>query len=143
MMQNMNNARRIGEQLIKFGLVGVLNTSLTLATIFLLMSALQWSPYWANAAGYSLGLLTSFTLNRRWTFGAAHDPYQLPRFLFAVLIAYGANISLLHVLIDGLAVDPYCAQLASMIGYTLLSFVLTKCFVFAEPKADKDVSVIR
>ena len=53
-----NNAPII--QLIKYAIVGVMNTLITLGVIFVCKSILGVNPYVSNALGYVAGLLNSF-----------------------------------------------------------------------------------
>lgn len=57
-------------QLVKYGIVGVANTLLTLAVIFVCKSMIGLNPYISNALGYGVGLVNSFIWNRQWVFRA-------------------------------------------------------------------------
>jgi len=54
-------------RIVRFALVGILNTALSLGTIYLLQNGLGVDYRAANAIGYALGIITSFVLNRIWT----------------------------------------------------------------------------
>ena len=79
----------ITKQALRFGAVGVLNTSLGLASIWLLMW-LGASAIASNAIGYGLGLIMSFSLNRNWSFESkkigvpdGNARSDMPKFLIA------------------------------------------------------------
>ena len=55
-------------QLVRFGLVGVMNTVVTLAAIFILMEVFRLNYLLSNVCGYALGLVNSFLWNKLWTF---------------------------------------------------------------------------
>ena len=55
-------------QFVKYGLVGVMNTLITLVVIFLCKSILGISPMVSNAIGYVAGLINSFLWNKKWVF---------------------------------------------------------------------------
>lgn len=59
---------RRAAQFMKFCAVGVLNTLVTLCTIFLCKSILGINEYVANTAGYVLGMANSFLWNKQWVF---------------------------------------------------------------------------
>lgn len=61
-----------GQQFIKFGLTGGLNTGLTYV-IYLLLVHLT-TPTVAMAVGYGLTSLVGLTLNNHWVFNA-HQPF--------------------------------------------------------------------
>lgn len=51
-------------QLVKYGVVGCLNTALTLGIIFVCKSFLGVDEYLSNALGYVAGFVNSFLWNR-------------------------------------------------------------------------------
>ncbi len=117
-------------ELVRFSLVGAANTAATLIVIYTLM-AVKTNLYIANFVGYAIGLLISFTLNRRWTFRSndAIDFALARRFLLAVGAAYCANL-LLVILSVRFGLSPHIAQLAGMPAYTACFYVLSKLYVF-------------
>lgn len=120
----------LGHQLVRYGLVGVLNTSVGLSVTLMLQSLAGFGIYHANAAGYAVGLLTSFLLNRSWTFGARDQPgFRLFLSILAFVIAYGANLMALTLLIG--ALGPVLAQVAAIAVYSMVFFVLCRHIVFA------------
>lgn len=119
-------------QALRFAAVGVLNTLVGYAVIYLCMLGFGWTPVASNVAGYAVGLCCSFLLNRRLTFrsqGAAHR--DALRFLVAFAIAYLLNLAVLLASIHLFAVPPVWAQLIAGVAYTSVFFVLSKLYVFA------------
>jgi putative flippase GtrA len=87
--------------LLKFLLVGSVNTLVGVSAIYLLKWLLEASDGGANAGGYLVGLTASFTLNRRWTF--RHVGALLPaaaRFIAVFAVAYVANLCTVRRLFD-------------------------------------------
>lgn len=85
---------------LKFALVGASNTAITLVVFHLLAVTLGVPAVWANAVGWLIGFVNSFTWNRVWTFRDARSlPTRrvLPRFAASTLIALA--VSTLVVLI--------------------------------------------
>ncbi|HWO99652.1 MAG TPA: GtrA family protein [Methylococcus sp.] len=72
-------------RVLKFGVVGVLNTAVDFALYIFLTNSLTIWPVLSNLASYTAGVVNSFALNRRWTFadGEYRDglAYQFPVFL--------------------------------------------------------------
>lgn len=125
----------LASTLIRFALVGFLNTGTSLAIIFALQFGLRIDPQLANGAGYAVGFVLSFTLNRRFVF-AHGGPIRLtaPRFALAALAAFVANQ--LVLLAARRALGPgdlagAAAQVTAMGCYTILFFVLCRSWVFA------------
>ncbi|MBR1963536.1 MAG: GtrA family protein [Muribaculaceae bacterium] len=63
----MNKTETI-KQFVKYGLVGVLNTVVTLVVIFVCKSWLEIHPVVSNALGYIAGVINSFLWNKSWVF---------------------------------------------------------------------------
>lgn len=124
------------KQLLRFALVGVLNTVVGYAVIFACMYLAGLGPVVSNVVGYAFGLVVSYTLNRTFTFrSAAGKKREIVRFLSIFMVAYLANIGVLMLLIDHLDVHKGWAQLAAGVVYTVLFYVLSKYYVFAASHA--------
>jgi putative flippase GtrA len=125
-------------QVLRFLLVGVLNTGVGLAFIFGAMAA-GVDYRWANALGYALGCLVGFAANRSWTFG--HEgPWRssLARWLLVVAVAYASNLALVVTLHGVLRIDAYVAQLAGVVLYTAVAFLGARGFAFRTHGAGQD-----
>lgn len=132
----MSGGRTLGPQFIRFIVVGVLNTAAGLAVIFAAKAFLGWGDLLANVAGYGVGLIASFALNRAWTFrDRGRIRPALLRFVAAFAVAYAANLATVFGLRDGFAIDSYLAQAAGIVPYTLLFFAASRLFVFLDPQA--------
>jgi putative flippase GtrA len=55
-------------QAIKIGLVGVLNTVVSLAMFNVFLVLLDWGWFWSLTVSFALTTFMSYVLNRRWTF---------------------------------------------------------------------------
>jgi putative flippase GtrA len=125
-------------QFARFMAVGVLNTAIGLTFIFAAKALLGWGDLAANAFGYAIGLMASFVLNRTWTFrdrgriGAA-----MLRFLGAFGLAYMANLATVFALRDFAALNSYLAQAAGVIPYTIVFFLISRVFVFLDPRPQR------
>lgn len=128
-------------QFAKFLVVGVFNTVVGLAFIFAAKALLGWGDLAANASGYAVGLVTSFALNRSWTFrdGGRVSPALL-RFLAAFAAAYLANLATVFALRDLAHVDSYVAQAAGVVPYTILFFLASRAFVFLDRRPPKSAA---
>ena len=122
---------RHGRSFVRFVLVGILNTGVGLALIFVAKGLFGWGDLAANVFGYAVGLAVSFLLNRNWSFEhrGAVSPALL-RFLAVFLAAYSSNLVTLFGLIDLLGMNAYVAQALAVIPYTLLFYLGSRWFVF-------------
>ena len=113
---------------IKYGFVGIINSAVTGATIFLL-SFTDLSAYFNNFVGFSLGILTSFFLNGKWTFRQSRlSPVTFILYLGAVAISYTANLAVMTA--SMVLVPILTAQFFGIITYSALFFFINKVYIF-------------
>lgn len=121
--------------LVRFVLTGLLNTAVGLGIIFALKWFLGWGDTAANLMGYGIGLMVSYVVNSRWTFGYRESLLPvLPQYLGVIGLAYLSNLACVHFLIEVLHLDSYLAQTLGVIPYAGLTFVLLRIFVFRSGK---------
>jgi putative flippase GtrA len=56
-------------QLLRYGTVSIVSTSVTLSLLGVLVATRTASPGWANVVATTAGTVPSFELNRRWVWG--------------------------------------------------------------------------
>ena len=115
----------------RFLAVGVLNTFVGLAVIYLCKLLLGTGDVISNVIGYAVGLGNSFAWNRRWTFG--HSGAALPaaaRFMIVFMVAYLLNLATVMAAIHLFAVNSYLAQAIGIIPYTSFFYLGSRWFAF-------------
>lgn len=131
-------------QFIKYAVVGVMNTLVTLIIIFVCKSLMGVNEYVANALGYVGGLINSFMWNRTWVFHAGSGwKRQAVRFGLGFAICYALQFAIVWTLTErtpygnmvwdiyGFSISGYgVATLIGMVAYTLANFVYNKLFAF-------------
>lgn len=104
-------------EMARFAAVGVVNTGVDICLFALLLSAAAIPAAAANVLSYSAGVVTSFVLNGRWTFGSGGRPAgpALSAFaLFASAAVAGLLLSTLIVaLLEGIT-GPLVAKAVSV-----------------------------
>jgi putative flippase GtrA len=116
---------------LRFAVVGAANTLVGLVTIFAAKALLEPGDVVANALGYGVGVLSSFVLNRQWTFqDTGSIGPTMARFLLAFAAAYGLNLASVLLLIEPFQVNSYLAQAFGIIPYTTGFYVLSRYMVF-------------
>lgn len=122
----------INSGIIKYGLVGVINTVITGVIIFALMNGFGVSYRLSNAIGYIAGFFNSFILNKFWTFkGKQTSTFrQFISFTAVFAVCYLLQHVLLVVLVEKLLLDKNLSTLIAMVFYTLLGFFFNKMFTF-------------
>ncbi len=119
-------------QLVRFGIVGVINTLITLIVIYILQELLHVKYTAANLAGYIDGVINSFFWSKLWVFKKLNSNFMREAVLFLVSfgICYGIQFVALLLLVEVLHMADTWAQLVSMVVYTLCNFALNKCITF-------------
>ena len=118
--------------IFKFAIVGVLNTGLTIAVIFLLKYFFAADDVFANFIGYVLGLVCSYFLNKKWTFNHSGEFISTAiKFLIVFAVSYSINVFFLLQFIK-FGVNDYAAHLLGMPIYTLIFYFGSKYFVYLQ-----------
>ncbi len=121
---------------VRYVLVGLSNTAVGFAVIWLTLSGFGFSNVAANVAGYSVAFLWSFVLNRKWTFrhrGAIGT--GLFRYALVCLVAYAANLLVVVWLGARVSQGSLIVQLYGMLTYTVLAYAGARCFAFPADRA--------
>lgn len=132
------------KQLVKYAVVGIMNTLLTLTIIFVCKSLLGVNPYVSNALGYLAGLINSFLWNRNWVFKAGEGRLlrQSVSFVAGFLLCYGVQLLVvwalnsssfgkIEILILSFTLSGYgIATLIGNVVYTLCNFLYNKIVTF-------------
>ncbi len=115
-------------QLLKYCLVGGLNTLVCAVVIYVLMYR-GFSLYVSNVAGYGVGVIFSYILNSIFTFQKKMDLPTSIKFLASVFIAYLCNVLVIYIAIRLLPNYDYLVQLIGMVVYTIIGFIINKIWV--------------
>jgi putative flippase GtrA len=122
--------------MIKFGLVGVLNTAIGWGTFFVLFHFFSFNYVLANTIGNILGFINSFFWNKFWTFKSKDLRYEeMFLFILVFLICLAVQSGILIVFKEVFKWNVYLSQIISMVIYTLLNFIGNKWFTFRKAKA--------
>jgi putative flippase GtrA len=123
-------------QFIKFGIVGVSNTLVSLLTYYIFIFA--GSNYiFANFAGFILGTANAYFWNNRYVFKKEEDE-ERPHIKtgMKVFIAYGITFLLstlfLVLWVDGLGISTKIAPIINVCVTTPINFLMNKLWVFNE-----------
>ena len=119
-------------QLVRFGLVGTTNTALTLVT-YAVLSGLHAPVALAAAAGWAVGAVNGFVLNRAWTFrGAPRGAVPAARYAVVALAGSGLNAVLVAIAVSDQHLPRFAGELAVLPPVTVLSFLLCRAWVFGQ-----------
>jgi putative flippase GtrA len=132
---------------LKYNFIGVLNTGITLAVVWILYELLRWNLELSNFLGFIAGGINSYCWNRLWNFKSKNRKREeILRFILIFLIAYGFNLFTLEFLhrylleteffqpfvtwISAYMLPGYFANIVANAVYVIVSFTLYKKFVF-------------
>lgn len=132
------------KQFIRYIIVGVMNTLVTLAVIYVCKSLLEVNMWISNALGYIAGVINSFMWNKMWVFQSSSTNYrgEALRFAIGFMLCYGLQFLATWLLnsvmgsvewdILGMTViSGYgVATLLGMVIYTLANFVYNRVVTF-------------
>ena len=131
-------------QFVKYCIVGVLNTLVTLGVIYICKSFLGWNLYLSNVLGYVAEVVNSFLCNKSWVFKSDGSYMrEAVRFLAGFLVCYllqlwvvwaitaksiigHNNFAVLGIVISGYGI----ATLVGNVVYTLANFVYNRMVTF-------------
>lgn len=120
-------------RVVRYLVVGCANTLIGVSVIFFCLGALAMPPVPANAAGYAVGFVVSFLLNRRFTFRSRISiRSSVWRYLAVISGAYILNLLVLLMAVDWLSVNVYLAQAIGIGTYFVAVFVGSSFFVFTD-----------
>ena len=129
----------LDEKLLKFILVGIINTAVGTAIMFGLYNLAGCSYWVSSAANYILTSILSFFLNKFFTFrNRQRSPAQILRFagniLLCYLIAYGAAKPAVLWALSGAGrrLQENVAMLVGMCLFTGLNYLGQRLFVCSE-----------
>lgn len=142
MIRKIRNLLPPGE-VLRFLLVGIVNTVIGGGTMFLLYNLAHCSYLLSSALNYVVGGIVSFFLNRAYTFRPqTRSAGQCVRFAVTIVLcycfAYGAAKPLAVRLLSGcsIRVQENVALLIGMGVYTVTNFLGQRFFVFRKHKTE-------
>ncbi|HWG56883.1 MAG TPA: GtrA family protein [Gaiellaceae bacterium] len=118
-------------QLARFCTVGASGFVVNLLVYALLVRGLGVHYLAAATCSFLVAVTNNYTWNRLWTFRGerGHRVYQGVRFLIVSTLALGANLLILHLLVQ-LGLGKVVAQAVAIVTVTPLNFVGNKLWSF-------------
>ncbi len=121
------------QEIIKFSIVGVMNTLVDFGVFALLTGLARLEPTVSHVISYSCGVINSYFFNRRWTF-RVRTKEGLPEMLkFAAvnLVSLGISSLVFRALVAGsLQLNEYIGKLAATLCAMAINFLGSKLLVF-------------
>src|SRR5271163_3579555 len=118
-------------QFVKFGIVGVSNTVLTLVVYTVLLKVFGVWYLAASAIGFALGAVNGFLLNRRWTFREhVGDALTLVRWAVVQSCGLGLNLGLLYLFVHDAGLHKLLGQAVATVVVTVVTFAVNRAWTF-------------
>ncbi len=118
-------------QFVKFGIVGVSNTLLTLVVYTVLLKVFGVWYLAASAIGFAAGATNGFLLNRRWTFREhVGDSLTPVRWAIVQTCGLGVNEGLLYLFVDHAHLNKLLAQVCATAVVTVSTFFANRAWTF-------------
>ena len=118
-------------QWLRFATVGAANTLLSWC-VYAVLVRLGLHYLVASALGFALGVINSYSLNRRWTFRSrARQAPEALRFVVVQCIGLAVDVTLLYALVDGVGIHHLIAQGLVFPAASALTFALSRNWAFA------------
>lgn len=122
---------------IKFLVVGVINTVVGTAVMFICYNLFDFGYWISSAANYIVGSIVSYFLNKYFTFKDSSKSYKtIIKFVINIsvcyLIAYGVAKPLVLFILKNysLGIQENCAMLVGMCLFVVLNYIGQRCCVF-------------
>ncbi len=129
--------------MLRFLLVGVVNTIVGTAIMFILYNVCGQSYWVSSAANYILTSILSYFLNKRFTFRSkGRSVSEALRFFLSIavcyLLAYGIAKPAVRMLLSGKseALRDNAAMLAGMCLFTVFNYIGQRFFAFRRRRQD-------
>ena len=153
-MITKDEAKKTIIQLMKYGVIGVLNTLITAISFYILNTWLNVPYGAANIIGYILGVINSFIWNRQWVFKTGTNINREALLFgigFVVCWLLQGGVSLL--LLEGLGwknlpedIIPFLpmknagqniVMVISMVVYTIANYIYNRTITFKEQEKNE------
>lgn len=121
-------------QVIKFGMVGVLNNIICLAVYYVVVAFNAQLYLLGNVLGFLVSTMNAYLLNSRFVFRTGEQKQGGKGSLFKTYLTYTLSLcistGLLFLLVDILGISEKIAPIISLIVTVPLNFVLNKLWVY-------------
>ncbi len=123
----------VTKSLVKYLVVGVSAFVVEYLTFLVLYKAVLMPVIVSNGLSFLTGLLTSFSLNRIWTFNAKQHQHTKSRQLQMYVLLAAVNLLLTILLVQvfiAIGIAPGISKLVAMVATSCWNFVLFKLAIF-------------
>lgn len=125
------------KKLLKFGLVGIVNTLISIGC-YILFVKLGMHYILANILSYLIGLVNSYYWNKKWVFKNKENHFSVfVKFVIVNLIVLSINTGCLFLLVHQWGFNQYGSQLAATVLGMGINFILNNKWTFEAKRTNK------
>lgn len=135
-IENKEDLKKLIVQFIKFGIVGVSNTLISLAIYYVLVY-FNCNYIVANTLGFIISVLNAYYWNNKYVFkskekvnGKKDKVKQLVKVYMSYGITFLLSTVLLYVMVDLMNISEYIAPIINLCITVPLNFVMNKLWAF-------------
>lgn len=137
-MLNLDNYKQTFIQFMKFGIVGLSNTVISLLVYYIFVY-LGVNYIIANALGFCVSVINAFYWNNKYVFDDKTET-NVKKAFFKVFISYGGSFCistvLIFIMVDILHISEFLAPLLRLIVTVPINFTMNKLWAFRKRKTD-------
>ena len=130
-MQKKEELFELAKQFIKFGIVGISNTVISLVIYYVLVF-LNLHYIVANAVGFAVSVLNAYYWNNKFVFKKSTEGHK--KSLLKTFISYGSTFILgtilLFVMVNYVGISEFVAPIINLFLTIPLNFLLNKFWAF-------------
>jgi len=119
------------KQFIKFGIVGLTNTAISLATYYIAVPQ-GMDKFAATTLGFLLGVTNAYIWNVKWVFKGNSEGFKktIPKFFATYISTYFLSMLLLYLFVDIGGMNEYAAPILYTLITMFINFFLSKFWTF-------------
>lgn len=125
-------AHREWKRLLRYGVVGLMNTGVDFAVFAALVYGLGAAAIAAQPVSYLCGFANSYIWNRKWTFrsGKRASMPELVRFGVVNAVSFGVSTVVLMAIVNGLGWSALIGKAVSVVASLAVNYVGSRLWVF-------------
>ena len=122
--------KKLIEQILKFGIVGVIATLIDFV-LFFLLTKLGINYLIANVIGFTVSVIFNYILSIKWVFDVKHKQTKKDFILFVILsvIGLGVNELIMYLMVDKLSIDKLLVKIIATGVVMIYNFITRKIFI--------------
>lgn len=134
-----SNGGEVVFRFFRYGFVGLVGTLIHVGTVVVLVELLKLNPLFSSCIAFTLALIVSYILNRKWTFEMQHHNMIIfAKYLIVSLIGLGLNMLIMYITVYVLKWWYFVGLTLVVIIVPISNFFLNLLYTFNEKRVDSE-----